>query len=342
MGITLKVGGSELPAEAADCITYVDFVESLDEMDAVSVRLDLPSGVDVAAVLTAVKVGKKFELEYPDDDATLTVTGDIVEASYTWSTGGWRVVLRGLESLHRLRGDQPPALWATPPSDYLSTIASRHSFSAEAEGVGGSPKTALQAQDDAHFVHGVAARLNYFVRVDGTKLKFGRRHAKTGSPIEVDFPNGIESLTVDVSLFDAVTKVTVAGEDYTKATPEIVKFEASKSDLVNLSGGKDAATLAEAAFGARTLVLPFVGSFEQKVVEAYAIGEIQRRAESLVSGKVRCGYAKGALSGKLIELKNAPWPVCGPFLIRQTRRVYDEGTYFVEVDFVSDSLPAEA
>lgn len=343
MPIKLKLGGSVLAADAASCITYVDYVESLDDMDAVSVRLDLPSGVDVKKVLAGAKIGQTFELEYPDGDAALKITGDIIEMSYSWSTGGtWRVVIRGLESLHRLRGDVPPVVWDTPPSDYLSTIASRHSLSAEAEGVGGSVKLALQSQNDANFVHDVAARLNYFVRVDGKKLKFGRRHTKTGSPVQVKFPAAVESLVLDVSLFDPVTKVTVAGEDYTKAPPEVIKFDASKSDLVNISGGKNAAALAEAAFGARVVVLPFLGSSEQKVVEAYAVGEMQRRAESLVSGKLRCDAASGAMSGKLIELKDAPWPACGPFLIRQTRRVYDEGIYFVEVDFVSDSLPKEA
>ncbi len=338
MAVELKIGGTALSDEATSCLTYAEYIESLDESDVVLIRLDLRSGMEVEPILKVAKVGATFEVSFPDGEKPpLLVTGDLLECSYSWSRAGfWRILLRGTGPLHRLRKHQPPMVWAVPPNTALGTIAGRYGLTAEAQGVDGSPKIVLQTENDSAWIADVAEKLNYFVISSGKKLKFGRRHAKS-TALKVDFANDVERVTMDVSLHEPVTKVTVTAEDYTKAAPEVMKYVASKTDLLKLSGGDDAATLA-AGFG-REVVIPYAGSWEPNALKARAVGEIQRLAQGLVKGRARCEKAEGALSGKLIELDGAPWPLMGPFLIRQTRRVIDDGHFFIEVDFISDSLP---
>jgi hypothetical protein len=342
MAVTLKLNSTALADAYASCLSYAEYIESLDERGVVVVRLDLLQGTDVAGILKLAKVGVPFEATFPDGDATLTIKGDVLECSYSFTrTGMWRVWIRGTDKLHRLRANQPPSVWAVTPDSAVGTIAGRYSLSADSpEAVTGSPKVVLQTGTDAAWITTIAEENNFYVR--GTaddKIKFGRRKP-TGTAIEIVFLDVVDELTMDVSLLEPVTKVTVTAEDYTKSTPELMKFEADSSKLLKISGGDDAATLAKPF--ARALTLSYHGNWDPKVLEGRAVGELQRLAEKLVKGKIRCPNAKGALSGLPVKItgKAAPWPLTGPFLIRQTRRVFDEGHYYIEIEFVSDSLPA--
>lgn len=336
--VSLKLGGRALSDELLRQIVHLEFVESIDELDALLVHLHVPNGANAAKALKLFQVGKTFALQIKAEAGTLEADGDIVEAGIRYEPrAGWDVTLRGLEGLHRLKGAQTPKLWQGAPNTFLSTIASRHGLSATAEGVDGNPPFTLQAdEDDAMFVKRLARELNYYARVKGKKLLFGRRHVAKGAKVKVTL-GSIRGLTLDSSLTDVVTKVTVVAEDPQQV--KLVKAAAEPAKLKKLSGGDDGPKLRKSAFGAREEVLHNSYCTIPSLATAVATARLQRAAETFVRGRFRTTALPNAGSGQLVEIQDAPWPATGPFLIRQTRHIVDGRFYDTEVEFLSDTLP---
>ena len=215
--LTISIGGHAIADEVLNCAVLVEFVESLDELDAFTVRFEVPPGSIAKKVLALAKPGGAWVLTLKTGDGELTAKGDVIDTSVRLAPEGrWTVTLRGLEPLHRLRGAQVPKLWTGSPSSFLSTIASRHGMTAKAEGVDGNALLTLQAgEDDATFVKRLARDLNYVVSVEDKKLIFGRRNTPQGSKITIEAAD-VKHVEVTTSLFDVVSKVTVVGHDHVK------------------------------------------------------------------------------------------------------------------------------
>ena len=335
--VTLKLDGSPVAADTLRCLSLVDYAESIDELDALTLRFDLPA-TDSTAFLKLAAPGKTYALTLETAEGTLEAAGDIIDAGLTFeSTGWWSVSLRGLESLHRLRGAQVPKVWTGAPSSYLGTIASRHSLGSQIQGVDGYPAMVLQAdEDDAHFVKRLANAWNYSARVSQGKLVFARRHVAAGTKVSLTMDD-VQNLRVDTSLYDALTKVTVCADDPTKG--ELVTASAEKAKLKKISGGKDAATLRTTAFGAREEVIHNSMATTTSLATALATARLQSAAETLVTGRIRAHGRLDARAGALVEITDAPWPANGPFLMKQVRQLVDPDGCATEIDLLSDSLP---
>jgi hypothetical protein len=335
--VGIKLGGAALADTLLSRLSLLDYVESIDELDALSLRFDLPasSGADL---LDLVAPGKTFDITIEGEHGTLTAAGDILEAGLSFEASGWwSVQLRGLEGLHRLRGAQTPAVWTGAPTSYLGTIARRHSLGADIQGVDAYPEQVLQAdEDDAHFVKRLGLAWNYSARVKGGKLVFARRHVAAGTKLSLTM-HDVQGLRLDTSLYDTLTKVTVSADDPTKG--ELVQSSAEKVKLKKISGGDDAATLRTKAFGARAEVIHNGMATTVSLAEALAVARLQEAAETLVTGRVRAMGRLDAVSGALFEITDAPWPVTGPFLMRQVRHLIDPDGCATEIDLLSDSLP---
>lgn len=336
--LALSLDGKALAADVMAYVTAARFIDSMDELDALTVRFDVPYGPDADSILALAKPGLPYELTITTADGELTATGDVMEASLRFrGSEGWSVTLQGLEGLHRLRGAQTPKVWTGAPNTFLSDIASRHGLTATAEGVDGNQPLTLQAdEDDATFVKRIARDLNYYVRVQEKKLLFGRRHVAKGTKIKVDLA-ATHSVDLDVSLYDIVSKVTVVADDPTKS--ELVTADADAAKLKKISGGDDGPKLAKAAFKDRNVVIHNANCTVASLATALATAHMQRAAENLVRGTVRCDATPTALSGQLVEIENAPWPATGPFLICETRHIVEDRVYRTEIDFLSDTLP---
>jgi phage protein D len=335
--VALKLGGTAVTDAVLKQISSIDVVESLDELDAMTVRFDLPATA-AADVLALAAPGKTYELTLTNADGTVTAAGDVMESSIQFeATGWWSISLRGLESLHRLRGAQTPAVYTGAPSSYLGTIARRHSLGADIQGVDGYPANVLQAdEDDAHFVKRLAHEWNYSARVVAGKLTFARRHVAAGTKITLTLSQ-VTSLQMDTSLYGTVTKVTVCGDHY--VTPELITFSAEKAKLKKISGGDDAITLRTTAFGARVEVIHNSMATTVSLATALATARLQKAAETLVSGRLRTSARPDARAGALVEVSDAPWPTGGPFLMKSVRHLLDPDGSFTEIELLSDSLP---
>ena len=336
---SIKLNGKPMPGWLEGEIRSVEWVESIDDLDALSITFNVPSGTNRPDAFALAEAGPAFELNVSSGSGTLIATGDIVECSIRSVVGGnFEVVLRGLERLHRLRGSQAPKLWTGAPNTWFSTIASRHGLTAKAQGVDGSAPSQLQAtEDDALFLKRIAREYNYYLRVEGKQLQFGRRHVPSGSALTVPFDRVLRMYFVN-SLFDAVSKVTIIGADPSKVKPEI-RGVALAAKLKKISKGVDAASQRQKAFGKRDLVIPSAAASQLSLAQALAAAELQKRAETFVTGSIDIDGDPTAGSGQAVTLKGAPWPLTGPFLIRQARHVLRPGSYTTTMEFISDSLP---
>lgn len=336
---TLKLNARKVPDWVTGEIRSVEWVESIDELDAITISVNAPSGANRADALALAVAGSSFELKVTTDSGTLIATGDIVESSIRSTAGGnFEVVLRGLERLHRLRGSQAPKLWTGAPNTWFSTIATRHGLTAKAQGVDGSAPSQLQAtEDDALFLKRIAREYNYYLRVTGKELQFGRRHVSSGAAVTVPFDQVLRMSFIN-SLFEAVTKVSVIGSDPSKVKPEI-RGVALAAKLKKISKGVNAADQRKKAFGERHLIIPSAATSQLSLAQALAAAEIQKRAETFVTGSIDIEGDPTAGSGQAVKLKGAPWPLNGPFLIRQARHSIRPGSYTTSMEFISDSLP---
>jgi phage protein D len=337
--VSLKLGGSPVADAVLGQLSQIDAVESIDELDALTLRFDLPAASG-ASLLALVEPGKTYSLTVTGATGEVTLAGDIIDTSLLFESGGWWTVhLRGLESLHRLRGAQTPKVWTGAPSSYLGTIAQRHGLGSDIQGVDGYPAMILQAdEDDARFVKRLAQSWNYSARVDTGKLVFARRHVATGTQVDLEMEE-LHSLSMDTSLYGALTKVTVCAWDY--VTPELVTASAEKVKLKKISGGPDAATLRNTAFGARPEVIHNSYGLTASLATELATARLQRAAESLVSGRIRLKVRPEARCGAKVKVTDAPWPATGPFLMSQVRHLLDESGATTEIEFLSDSLPTK-
>lgn len=336
--LSISIDGAALADDVLDCAVLVEFVESLDELDAFTVRFEVPPGSIAKKVLKLCKPGGAWVLELKTGEGKLTAKGDIIDTSVRLAPEGrWTVTLRGLEPLHRLRGAQVPKMWTGSPSSFLSTIASRHGLTAKAEGVDGNALLTLQAgEDDATFVKRLARDLNYIVSVEDKKLIFGRRNTPQGRKVTLE-ADEVQHVEVNVSLYDVVSKVTVVGHDHVKDEP--VSASVTPSVLKKLSGGDDGPKLAKAKFGERAVVLANAACEVPSLAKALATAELQRAAETFVRGRIYTPARPTATAGKLVEVNGVPWPVSGPFLIRESRHVVENHVYRTELEFFSDTLP---
>ena len=74
-------------------------------------------------------------------------------------------------------------------------------------------------------------------------------------------------------------------------------------------------------------------------VKERAIGELQRGAESFLTGVMTVSGNPDARPGAKLEIEDAPWPLMGPFLIRSTTHYFTSNNWESEIEFFSDSLP---
>jgi phage protein D len=262
--------------------------------------------------------------------------GDLLEVTYERSSRGLRLVLVGVDALHRLRSAAAPKLWEASHTDIVSQIAQKHGLTAKTDGVSTQAGTELQQdQDDAVFLRNLAREHHYYVRVVGKELHF-KRWAGVGSALRVTWADDLHDITLRASLEGLVSKVTVTGWD--PEADQAVTGTALPTDLKKTSGGSTGVDLAKKAFGELPITLNHAGYVAATNAKARAVAELQRRAERFVSGTARLPGTPKARAGLPFTVAAAGWPFSGTFLIREARHVFD-GRYATSVDFVSDSFP---
>ena len=134
-----------------------------------------------------------------------------------------------------------------------------------------------------------------------------------------------------------VTSVKVLGRDYVKE--QEVDYKASSSDLKGITSGTSAVDARKKTIGDCDIQINhMISTGTSSEVKELAIGELQRRAETFLTGVVVSTDQTDAQVGQKLEFENGPWPFEGPFLISGVIQMYTPGLLTTTLEFFSDGI----
>lgn len=334
--IHIKIDGADIPDDLKKAVTEIRVSESLDRLDEMEARFLLP---EVFKKNLVEWHGSEFVAVVQMDDKTRVVSGDLLEVALDRVRDGTYLILRGIDTLHRLKNVRASKNHEGTHSDVAEAIATLSKLGSDVEGTEGSSGEYVQMNEtNATFIKRIAEANNYTVRVDEQKLRFVRKDsAGDGASVTVDW-NEVASIRLRHSLEGIVTGVKVIGHDPLK--DEKVEGESQSSDARKISGGKTGIDIVQEKFGENVLGIDNSMVTQTSTAQAMAKGELQRRADAFVTGTLVCGLQPEARSGGDITIEGAPWPMSGSFVVKEVTHRLSDGAYSTEIEFYSDSLPS--
>lgn len=310
---------------------------SMDLLDSFTAELEADDPADRSAIVKLCQPGALWAVTI----GTLSFSGDLVGVS--WTTGRTsrpRVILHGLEKLHRLRHKTLAEIATTAPSAITNKLFTDGGLAAPTVQTLTTPARSTLLLDDASlaWIKKLAHDVGYVIYYDGSAVKFYPKATANGS-LSIDFFKNVIDARVSTNLSDVATSVKVIGRDYSKAG-DAPNYKSASSDLDKISGGKDAVTLRNTNIGALDLIHDWQGRYTTvSEVTERAKGEMKRRALGFLSGSFLCDGQEAKLASTL-TVERAPWPLGGPFRVGGVTWRMAKGTGMrTQIDVFSDSLP---
>jgi uncharacterized protein len=277
----------------------------LDEVHDLLVDCDLDTP-DMAAVTLSnqstqwsskTKVGDTLEIKAGltnGNEPNYVFKGEVtgIEPSFI-SGGAARVVVRGLNRLHRLaRGKESKTYAKMSDADIIKKICGDNNLTPK---VSGSVNTKYDHiyqhnQTNLEFIRLRAARIGYEIFVDDKDLHFRKRDLSKDSGITLDF--GVSGTTVlekflpRLSTANQVTEVEVRGWDPHKKESIVGKATSAATKL----GDKDGSAAAKDPFGKKLYFDVDVPIFEKEQADNLAKSILEDKLMSYITGE---GTAKG-------------------------------------------------
>lgn len=338
----ITLGGKSLTGSSLKYLLSAELKESLNAIDSLTVKLVVPE--DPSEVIDLASPGTEFVVKLGQGDSQREVYGSIVEISHARSTGTpWVVTLQGLDKFHELKKKRARKVRKGSDDAVIKEIATECGLKAEVESVDPTGDYSLQLNEDyGSYLIRIATENDYLVRVEGgDTLRFARRTtAYQSDSVTLTWGEDIESISLRYSLNDVVTGVKVKGHDYAK--DEWVEGEAKATDLQCISGGDTGADLAKDEYGDLIHEIDNSKMNSTSKAKALAKAELQKKANSFLTGSVQCTGIPDAVSGAKLTIEGAGWPLSGDFVIKETTHTLEPGSgYRTTISFYSDSLPPE-
>ena len=335
-GIELSIDGESKLYQPL--LNLVEHSETLDSLNALVARLNIPPDKWHGEVSKKLKVGAPFKVTIGNRD----LEGDITRLSFRRSKdAALEITVFGLEKLHRLRNQRISTVLEQARDKIAETLIKESSASAKSQAVSATAEEVVFIGDNMlAALKKLARERNFAIYYDGKAVNFVPRSTSSGAALKLTWGYQVEEGSLNVDLVDVVTGVKIIGRDYTKG-PDVVEYESKESDLSKISGGDTGVAIRKKAFGDTKVIIPEqVHSADMSEIKERAIGEMQHRAEGFVTGSVRCLFQYEAAPGGTLEIENAGWPYQGPWMISavtNTRSARDGLSTTIE--FFSDSLP---
>lgn len=320
----------------ADYPLEIEYYESLDALDALTIRFDVPNQDDYVKVAKKLVAGAPFALTLDDR----TIEGDITRVTYTGgTTRPFGFTVFGLEHLHRLRNLRFSEIKEQAPDAVAKTLIGEVSkLSAKTQSVDATAEELIYLDDQMlALLKRLADERNFALRCDGTELHFSPRNQAASGKVELDWETDVVDADINTDISEVVTSVKVLGRDYVK--DQDVDYKASSSDIKGITSGTSAIDARKKKIGATDLQINHtLSTGTSSEVKELAIGELQRRAETFLSGVVVSRDQTDAQVGQKLTFKNGPWPFEGPFLISGIIQTYVGGELKTTIEFFSDGI----
>jgi len=187
---TVKVDGTELPAEVDGALESVLVVDRLVMPDMFALTFRDP-GRDILGK-AGLEIGKTVEIStgsLRDDAPEVLIDGEVTSIEADYDTLGSRAIVRGYDRSHRLTAGRRTATFQDMSySEIAKKIAGDNGLEAECDDAGAALENTLQANvSDLDFLYGLARRIGFDCRVEGTRLLFKKPAESSGAPGEGDF-----------------------------------------------------------------------------------------------------------------------------------------------------------
>ncbi len=336
----LELDGRSLHGGSLRNLLSMELKESMDQLDALTVRINVPERVVEGLKFTRPGAGFKVRLGH-SGAAMREVVGDILDVSHSRSASGWEITLAGVDRLHRLKKKQLTEVWEGNHRQVITAIAGACGLTPMVEEVSATGSVRMQLNEDAATVLSrIAKENNYFVRIEqGNILRCGRHGLPYLSEgVTLRWGQDILDVQLSYSLNDVVTEVTSRGQDYTQDS--WVEGRGTAADVRRISGGLTAPDMVLMAFGPVTRFLDNAGQSQVSQAQERAQSEMRESAEKFLNGTVKCVGTPEATSGANLTIVDAGWPLSGIFIIKETTHSFDPGSgYTTSITYGSDSLP---
>jgi phage protein D len=342
--LALKIDGK---ADLAPLLRRLTYTEAVGELDGMTAIIRMPQDWKDSKKLTSLLMpGKPFKIEIHDEKAkVLDREGDIIAVSHERNGKSWMVTLVGLNYLHRLRAKHITQVWEDAHDKIVKTIAGRAkpSLTAKVQGVSSTANfTFQQNETDAVFLMRLAREHNYFCRVVGKELHFGRRDVAYGAAVKLNYVEDVFDVRLTANLKDHLNEVHVFWGDHEKDGTKLKKVTYKTAPKALNSGGKLGSALGKSAFGVKSAT---IGGFDsplyqnQSQAKAKAQADIDVAALDFIEGVARCRDVPKAACGAKLTLENAGWPFDGSFIITKVFHEFTFDGLRTEITFRSNSLP---
>ncbi len=348
ISIDLKIDGKD---DLMPYLVEVSYTEAVGELDGLTATLVIPGeGMNSKDLDALIEPGVPFTLSLIKDGSPVTEReGDIIAVSYHRRRHGFQITLIGVNYLHRLRAEHITQIWEDPHDSIVKTIAGRASpsLTAKVQGVDATADyTFQQNETDAVFLMRLAREHNYYCRVVGKELHFGRRDLAYGTAVTISWNVDLQEIRMTANLKDHLNEVQVFWGDHETDGTAQTKVTYSTPPTATNSGGKMGIDLGKSAFGKKVSV---IGGFEspyyknQSQAKAKAQADLDAAAMDFVEGVAHCLGIPDAACGAKLTIKDVAWPFEGDFIITKVEhRMTKERAVTTDITFKANSIPKRA
>ena len=237
------------------------------------------------------------------------------------------VTVRGYDPRHRLlRGRKTRSFAEVKDSDIASTIASDAGLSAETEDTKVTLPDVLQNNmTDMEFLLERARRIGYEVAAADKKLYFRPHQNAEEEAATLSRDDDLLTFYPRLTAVDQVDAISVRGWSPTDKE-EIVGEAAAGGVTATMGGTKSGPEVVSAAFGASPTVTVDRPVFDQAEADQMALGILNDRALTYVTGEGSCIGRTDVRAGTVVKIEGVGEVFSGLYYVTSTTHTYSART----------------
>ena len=339
---TVKIDGSQLSTEIDGALESVLVVDRLAMPDMFTLTFRDPARKILKDA--GVEIGKKVEIStgaMGDDAPAVLIDAEVTSIEADYDTLGSRAIVRGYDRSHRLAAGRKTATFQEMSySEIAKKIAGDNGLDADCDDSGAALEHTLQANvSDLDFLYGLARRIGFDCRVDGTTLLFKKPVEPSTAPGEGDFSSedplkliwnkNLLEFRARMSAVAQVAEVRVRGWDVEKKEAVIGRADVTAQNAEISLKPKD---LAGKVDGKTLLVVDHpVGS--QELADGGALARAQQVGSAAFEATAVTHGSPAHKSGTAVHVLGIDEALAGKWVISGSRHEFGNGSYRTSLEF---------
>ena len=339
---TVKVDGSELTADIDGALESVLVVDRLAMPDMFTLAFRDPNR-DILG-RAGIESGKKGEVStgsLRDDAPEVLIDGEVTSIEADYDTLGSRAIVRGYDRSHRLTAGRKTATFQEMSySEIAKKIAGDNGLTAECDDSGASLEHTLQANvSDLDFLYGLARRIGFDCRVEGTTLLFKKPAESSEAPGEGDFTSAdpfqlvwnhnLLEFRARMSAVAQVAEVKVRGWDIKEKKAVIGKADVTAPNAELSMRPKDLAGLV----GGETLLVVDHPVGTQELADGLALARAQQVGSAAFEATAVALGSPALKAGAAVNVSGIDPALGGKWVITGSRHEFGQGGYRTHLEF---------